>query len=305
MLVTTKEILDRANAENYAVCGPDVWSELDARACVEAAEAANAPLILEASYRMHPDIIMFGKILTDLAHKARIPVAVHLDHGTEYEKTTQQLLALRAGYTSIMVDYSTLSFEENVRRVAEMTRLAHLVGVSVESEIGHVSRGTEHKAGENMTDPQEAARFVQATGVDALAIAIGNEHGTYFDTPQIDFERLAAIKESTGGMPLVLHGSSGLPVDQLRRACAEGINKVNICQDILLTVRTAVMSPQLEGNGAYGLWAFVREAIRNRVRDNIIHIYGSAGKAWTKPSGGLSDVVLPVRPYFASYDGEA
>ena len=99
-----KEIVDRANAENYAVCAPDVWSELDARACIEAAEEVNAPIIIDTSYRMNPDIVMFGRILTELAKKAKVPVAVHLDHGTEYEKKTQQLLALRAGFTSIMID---------------------------------------------------------------------------------------------------------------------------------------------------------------------------------------------------------
>ncbi len=304
MLVTMKEILDRANAENYAVCAPDVWSELDARACIEAAEEVNAPIIIDASYRMNPDIEMFGRILTELAKKAKVPVAVHLDHGTEYEKKTQQLLAIRAGFTSIMVDYSTLPFEENVENVAEMVRLAHLVGVTVESEIGHVSRGFEGKKEEGMTDPDDAAEFVRRTGVDALAIAIGNEHGTYHEEPHIDFERLAAIKEKTGNLPLVLHGSSGLPKDQLKKACAMGINKVNICQDIMLAARRAAMHPDLESDGVYGLWGYVRQAIKNKVKDNILNIYGSADKAWVPECKGLADVVLPVRPYCATYDGE-
>ena len=299
-----KEIVDRANAENYAVCAPDVWSELDARACIEAAEEVNAPIIIDTSYRMNPDIIMFGRILTELAKKARVPVAVHLDHGTEYEKKTQQLLALRAGFTSIMIDYSTLDFDENVEKVAEMARLAHLVGVSVESEIGHVARGFENKKEEGMTDPDTAAEFARRTGVDALAIAIGNEHGTYHTAPKIDFPRLAAIKEKTNHLPLVLHGSSGLPVDQLKKACASGINKVNICQDIMLAARRAAGDDALDSDGVYGLWAYVRQGIKNRVKENICNIYGSENKAWTPECGGLADVVLPVRPYCASYDGE-
>ena len=303
MLVTMKEIVTRANEENYAVCAPDVWSELDARACVEAAEAVRAPLILDASYRMNPDIIMFGRILTDLAEKANVPVAVHLDHGTEYEKKTQQLLAIRAGFTSIMVDYSTLPYEENVRRTAEMVQLAHLAGVSVESEIGHVSRGFEGKKEEGMTDPAVAEAFARETGVDALAIAIGNEHGTYHTQPQIDFERLHEIKKRTDDLPLVLHGSSGLPEDQLKCACAEGINKVNICQDILLAARRAAMSPDLDSDGVYGFWSYVRQAIRNKIMYNISEIYGSAGKAWIPENGGLADVVMPVRPYTNTYDG--
>lgn len=303
MLVTMKEILERANRENYAVCAPDVWSELDARACVEAAEEVKAPIILDASYRMNPDIIMFGRILTELAKKASVPVAVHLDHGTEYEKKTQQLLAIRAGFTSIMVDYSTLPFEENVARTREMVDLAHLVNVTVESEIGHVARGFEGRKEEGMTDPEVAEEFACQTGVDALAIAIGNEHGTYHTAPQIDFDRLREIKKRTGNMPLVLHGSSGLPEDQLRQACREGINKVNICQDIMLAARSAAMSDELESDGVYGLWSYVRQGIKNKVKYNIAEVYGSAGKAWIPDNKGLSDVVLPVRPYTNSYNG--
>ena len=298
-----KEIVDRANRNGYAVCAPDVWSELDARACVEAAEEVRAPLILDASYRMNPDIIMFGQILTELARKASVPVAVHLDHGTEYEKKTQQLLAIRAGFTSIMVDYSTLPFEENVAKTREMVELAHLVGVSVESEIGHVARGFEGKKEEGMTDPETAQQFATQTGVDALAVAIGNEHGTYHTAPQIDFDRLHEIKKRTGGLPLVLHGSSGLPEDQLKQACAEGINKVNICQDIMLAARRAAMSEDLQSDGVYGLWAYVRQGIKNKVKYDITEIYGSAGKAWIPENKGLADVVLPVRPYTNSYDG--
>jgi len=304
MLVTLKQIIDRANAEGYAVCAPDVWSELDARACLEAAEELNAPLILDASYRMNPDIMMFGRILTELAVKSCVPVAVHLDHGTEYEKKTQHLLAIRAGFTSIMVDYSTLPFEENVQKTAEMVQIAHLAGVSVESEIGHVARGFEGKKEEGMTDPDTAAEFARRTGVDALAVAIGNEHGTYHTAPQIDFDRLRAIKEKTGGLPLVLHGSSGLPEERLRQACRNGINKVNICQDIMLAARRAAMDPALESDGVYGLWSYVRQGIRNRVAYNIEHIYGSAGKAWVPESKGLGDVAMPVRPYAPSYEGK-
>ena len=277
MLVTMKEILDRANAENYAVCAPDVWSELDARACIEAAEEVNAPIIIDASYRMNPDIEMFGRILTELAKKAKVPVAVHLDHGTEYEKKTQQLLAIRAGFTSIMVDYSTLPFEENVENVAEMVRLAHLVGVTVESEIGHVSRGFEGKKEEGMTDPDDAAEFVKRTGVDALAIAIGTAHGAYKSKPQLDFARLHEIRTAID-TPLVLHGGSGLTDDDFRQVIANGIAKVNIFTDLCLAGVKGMESALAEGKEYLEARNIKKDFIKAAVI-NKINLFGSAGKA--------------------------
>ena len=287
MLVTLKEIVERASKEGYAVAAPNVSSELDARAYVEAAEELNAPVILDVAYPAHPDIYYFGKILRELAEQSCVPVALNLDHGFEKDHI---LAAIRAGFTSVMIDRSAEPFEKNVADVKEIVDYAHRVGVSVEAELGHVGFADNyaHDRDAALTSPEEALAYIQATGVDALAVAIGTAHGAYpkgFE-PYLDFDRLVEIKKATNNHPLVLHGSSGTRNEDLRKVCQLGINKVNIANDLCKAAVKALKESDLEGAKAYTVWTVGANAAKAKLKE-MMEIYGSVGKAWTPKAKGL------------------
>lgn len=229
MLVTMKEILDKASREGYGVVAPNVINESTARACIDAAEELRAPLILDVAYPFHPDIVFLGRMLEEMAIRATVPIAINLDHGSSFE---QALYAIRAGFTSVMVDRSTLSLEENIKQTKEIVKIAHAVNVSVEAELGHVGDGAEYeKEGKAyLTDPQEALLFYKETGIDALAISVGTAHGVYSGIPTLDFGRIQAIHDLLP-IPLVLHGGSGSGDENLVKAINCGITKINIATD--------------------------------------------------------------------------
>lgn len=176
------------------------------------------------------DIYEFAYIAKALAEDSSVPVAINLDHGDSFEIAMK---AIRAGFTSIMVDRSTLSFEENVRQVMEITKIAHSVGVSVEAELGHVGQGLKYDNDRNagLTNVEEAENYIRETGIDCLAIAIGTAHGAYKGKPYLDYERLKDIKQHVN-IPLVLHGGSGTGDEALKKAVENGINKVNLFTDL-------------------------------------------------------------------------
>lgn len=278
MLVTMKAILDEANRHNYAVAAPNVWSELDTRAVIAAAEELRAPLILDVAYPANPDFRYFGKICCDLAAKASVPIAVNLDHGAD-EK--QILEAFQAGFTSVMIDRSAASYEENVTMTRKVVEMAHALHISVEAELGHVGMANcyEKDSGAALSDPQLAKQFVEETQVDCLAIAIGTAHGAYPKglKPSLDFNRLAKIKQVLP-IPLVLHGSSGTDSRELKQACLSGINKVNIANDLCKAVCTAVQAADFEGNKAYEIADVIYMAVKNKMKAMIL-LYGSQQKA--------------------------
>ena len=278
MLVTMKEILDRAQEGNYAVAAPNVISEVEGRAILEAAEELQSPLILDISYKGAMDMVFFGSYINRLADQASVPVATNLDHGKDFD---QCIIAVRAGLTSLMVDRSTLPLAENIRQVREIVRVAHSAGMSVEAELGHVSEGSEYEAKREigMTDPAEAGRFVRETGVDCLAVAIGTAHGTYSSTPVIDFDRITRIKQAAG-IPLVVHGASGTGEENLRRMCRMGINKVNVSNDLLRAASEEIQTNDMTGDGAYQLWKLIQKGYKRRLKE-YIELLGSGGKAWT------------------------
>lgn len=284
MLVTMKEILQHANQGGYGVIAPNVGRELDARAALEAAEEKQAPIILDVFYTDPADFQFFGSYVTRLADMARVPVAVQLDHGGAF---AQGINAIRAGFTSIMVDRSSAPYEQNVAEVADMVRIAHSIGVSVEAELGHVGQGSHYEVDGTaaLTDPQQAKAYIEQTGVDALAVAIGTAHGFYSGTPHLDFDRLVAIKEATGH-PLVLHGGSGTGDENLRKACQLGINKVNIGGELIRAAYDAIQQTDLSGNHVYGLFNVISAGFKGRVKE-LIDLFGSAGKAWTVAPRGL------------------
>ncbi|MBR1759200.1 MAG: class II fructose-bisphosphate aldolase [Lachnospiraceae bacterium] len=286
MLVTMKEILDRANEDNYAVAAPNINTELDTRACIEAAEELHAPIILDVNNKSNPDISLLGHIAAELAYQSPVPIAINLDHGGEMSHTIK---AFKGQFTSIMVDRSTLPYEENVRETKLAVEMAHSIGISVEAELGHVGQGNNyaHDGVNALTDPKEAARFIKETGVDCLAVAIGTAHGAYAGTPHIDFERLIAIKEATGHFPLVLHGGSGTGDENLAKACTLGINKVNLSNDLAKGACQAAKAYDFTGNKAYDLWKVLKGGYKAALIEKM-KLFGCEGKAWSEPPKGLT-----------------
>jgi fructose-bisphosphate aldolase class II len=202
---------------------------------VEISEAKSAPVILG----IHPDEVKHVGVemiaaVTQRAHRSSVPIAIHWDHGANYE---QILTAIRNGFTSVMIDGSSLPFEENVALSKKVVDAAHAVGLSVEGELGTIGK-TDDEAEDGSdaiiyTNPEDALRFVEATGVDSLAVAIGTRHGIYPETlkPELELDLLRQIKDKVL-IPLVLHGGSNNPNDEIAQAVKLGINKINISSDI-------------------------------------------------------------------------
>ncbi|GHV63837.1 fructose-bisphosphate aldolase [Spirochaetia bacterium] len=284
MLVSMKEILDRANRENYAVMAPNVSMELDARAVLEAAEEMKSPLILDVLYKANPDMYLFGSYLRRLAEQASVPVAINQDHGQEY---AHAVAAIRAGFTSIMVDRSALPYEENAAQVAELAKIAHAVNVSVEAELGYVGMGSnyDHDGISGLTEPSLALDYISRTGIDCLAVAIGTAHGAYKGKPKLDFDRLEEIKKITR-FPLVLHGGSGTGEENLAKACKLGINKINVANDLFRAAHSELLKSDMEGNGVYKFWDVCSRGLKNRTKE-LIECFGGKGKAWVPETRGL------------------
>lgn len=277
MLVTMKELLVRAAQENYAVPAPNVASELDARAVIEAAEEMHSPVILGVGMRANPDIVFFGSYLTRLAQASSVPIAIHLDHGSEFPFVIK---AIQAGFTSIMYDRSKLAYEENIAQVKDVVRICHSVGITVEAELGHVGMGSQYEIDRNaaLTDPEKAKYYVDETGVDCLAVAIGTAHGTYSGTPYLDYERLAAIKHAVGqDFPLVLHGGSDTGADALRKVSTMGINKINVATGMYRAARDSIAETDFKGN-YYGIYKVMQAGIKAQALE-LFELFGSKGKA--------------------------
>ena len=283
MLVTGKEILQDAHKNNYAVGAFNVNNMEIVQAIIEAAEETNSPVILQASqgglkYAGVEYIAELGKLA---ARNAKVPVAVHLDHGTDFE---QVMLCIRHGFTSVMIDGSRFNLEDNIAITKKVIEVAHAVGVSVEAELGKIG-GTEDnitvdEREATFTDPEEAKRFVDETNVDYLAIAVGTAHGPYKGEPKIDFDRIKAIKEITN-IPLVLHGSSGVPADSIKEAVSLGINKINIDTDLRIAFSNAVkefIKENPENIDPRKILGPAKEAMKEAIIEKM-QLFGSAGRA--------------------------
>ncbi|MCL2795589.1 MAG: ketose-bisphosphate aldolase [Microbacteriaceae bacterium] len=235
MLYTGKSILDIANANDFAIPAFNISDWAMFNGIMDISEELAAPVIIA----IHPDEV--AHITTDLipamharAHRSSVPVAIHWDHGGTYE---QIITAIQAGFTSVMIDASLLPFADNVALTRKVVDAAHAVGVQVEGELGTI--GANDSYGESgaaeiiYTNTDDAVRFIEETGVDSLAIAIGTSHGLYpaDRNPELRHDLLQEIKAATG-IPLVLHGGSANPDGELRRAVELGINKINISSDI-------------------------------------------------------------------------
>jgi len=235
-LVAMKEILDRAKKEKYAVGAFEFWSLDSAQAVVESAAELNMPVILQAGLiecEFAGGIKNLYRIVRMVADNSQVPVALHLDHTEDYDFVCK---AMDAGFTSVMIDASKTSFGENVKITKKVVEAARPYGVSVEAELGKLAGNegsinvSEEEAAQ--TDPDDARIFVQETGIDALAVAIGTAHGFYKFTPKINIYRLKKIAAKVN-IPLVLHGGSGTPDEKVVEAISYGIAKVNICTEFI------------------------------------------------------------------------
>jgi ketose-bisphosphate aldolase len=238
---TLKKLLRKAKKEGFAIPQfnySDIW---DFKAIIEAAEQEKAPVIIAAIPKVIEaiDLEICVSMGVSAMKKALVPVVHHLDHSTKIEFCKR---AVDLGYPSVMIDASMLPLNENIRTVKKVVDYAHKSGIHVEAEIGKIPAGGDEGAegvGDALVDPVEAALLVKQTGVDSLAIGIGTAHGFYKKAPKIDFDRLKRTRELIN-LPLVLHGGTGVPYEDVQRAIKEGISKVNIGTIIRNTYLTAL-----------------------------------------------------------------
>lgn len=239
--VPMHELLRPAWAAGYAVPSFCVWNAETIETILQAATEAQAPVILMSGpgeFPLNPPDTM-GLIAQAIARKYDVPAALHLDHG---DSPAMVETCMRAGFTSVMLDYSTRPFEENVAALRQVVALARPMNVTVEGEIGSVGKvddvTVEGGKVSTLTEPADAVRYVEMTGVDALAVSIGNAHGIYTRLPIFDFERLEKINKAVA-VPLVLHGGSGTQPEYIRRAVATGMAKINVASELCKAYREA------------------------------------------------------------------
>ena len=278
MLVNLINVLKKAQAEHYGVGLFNTTDTDMLEAAISAAEELNSPIIIgTAEVLLHNgELKLIAPSIIAAAKRAKVPVVVHYDHGLTFARCIE---ALQLGFSSIMFDGSLGDTEENLKQTAEIVKIAHSFGASVEGEIGHVGEAaTNDGAVSDMyTTPEEAKAFVEATGVDALAVAIGTAHGAYKTKPQLDIERLKEIR-ATIDTPLVLHGGSGLSDDDFRNTVREGIAKVNIFTD-LCVAGTEAMKEGLEKGLSYLEIRNLKVEKIKAVVKNKITLFGSVNKA--------------------------
>lgn len=288
MLVSMKEMLQDAKNGRYAIPAFDVSNYEMLKAVLETCEEEKAPALL-----MGLGVDLQGRNLNLLASMVKsaaeffnVPVCFHLDHATDFEFIKR---AIDAGFSSVMFDGSVLPFEENAAKTEEVVKYAHAKGITVEAELGHVGNasvgsisetGADSDPGESLTLPNEVSKFIDITDVDALAVAIGTAHGVYKKTPELRIDRLDEITRICD-RPLVLHGGSGTPKDQMTNAIKHGITKINIYSDVLFALNQG-LKYSLNSMSNPSTWPFIlyekaikdmKEVVREKIRT-----FGCVGK---------------------------
>lgn len=271
MLVTSKEMLLNAQEGNYSVCNADFLDNDSAKTMCKCAEELNIPLILAYadSYCQVIDTEEIAVIGRYWAERVKTPICLHFDHGTSFETCKN---AVDLGFTSVMIDASSKSFEENVAETKKVVEYAHERGVVVEAEIGHVGQNVDGNAEDNGTGANEsvytevdaAVKFKKLTNVDSLAVSIGTSHGNYKGKPIINFERLHELKKAVS-IPLVLHGGSSSGDVNLNRCATEGISKINIFTDFLNASTKAIKELNSE------MYFDYKFAVNNAMKNVLIH----------------------------------
>lgn len=280
MLVNMNEVLLPAREGRYAVGLFNAVNLELARGILAAAQRTGSPVIMGTAEVLFPygPLEEVSYYLIPMAKKAGVPVVIHLDHGLKKETC---LKALDLGFTSIMYDCSTDDYDTNVEKVREMAEIAHSRGATIEGELGHVGDNTDAAEADPSffyTDPGQARDFVEKTGVDALAVAVGTAHGAYKLPPKLDFDRIRAIKEQAK-VPLVLHGGSGLTDEDFRQAIRAGISKINIFTDInVAAVRGARQHFVSDDKGLTELIPAAVEAVERETAKKM-ELFGSCGRS--------------------------
>jgi fructose-bisphosphate aldolase, class II len=315
-LVTSYEVLPPALEGGYAVGAFNANNLESIKAVIEACADKESPVILQVSQGaiQYAGLEEAAAVVKIAAEKSAIPVVLHLDHGTSYAQNVQ---CLRAGFTSLMFDGSKEDFETNVAVTEEIARMAHACGIPVEAELGLIPKIEEFLTTEQlrplidgtvenieelltpeqvrqisamMTDPDQAAEFVQRTGVDSLAVAVGNIHGVPGRGSQIDFAHLQTLQQRTG-IPLVLHGSSGTPYDQLQQACQMGLCKINVATRLSMSFLEGIKEYLAEDPDQKDFRKVFAPGMK-KIKEDVyryIDLFGSEGKAgagwYTRPQG--------------------
>ena len=288
MLVSMKEMLEDARKNHYAIPAFDVSNYEMMKTVLEACEEERSPALL-----MCLGVDLVGKglpLITSMVSEASkyfdIPVCFHLDHATDFDSIKA---AVEAGFSSVMFDGSVLPFDENASKTLEVVKFAHSNGVTVEAELGHVGNAMVGNEADNvqnedpedtLTLPEEVVKFVDITDVDALAIAIGTAHGVYKKTPTLRIDRLDEIT-AVCDRPLVLHGGSGTPDDQMQNAIKHGITKINIYSDVVGAMNNALKNKlnSIENPSTWPVFVFedarkqMKEVVKNKLRT-----FGSSGR---------------------------
>ena len=279
MLVNLKHVIDMAEKGNFCIPAFNVYNIETVMGVIDAAEEAKAPIIMQVYPRLFNEQVGYylAPVVVAAARKASVPVCFHLDHGpSEWEVTR----ALRWGATGIMLDGSVNPFEENVAITKHIVETCKAIDVQVEGELGHIG-SVNDDAMDEFTNPAEAAELVKQTGVTCLAVLVGNAHGHYKKPPKLDIDRVKAIREATGGIPLVLHGGSGIPDDQVQAAIRAGIRKMNIGTDVCCAFADGTLGSLNDPKRSLAVDLFMKPAIQTvkELALNKIRLVGAEGKA--------------------------
>lgn len=282
-LVSLRTLLEAAEAGGYAVGAFNANNMEIVQAIVETAEELESPVIIQASQGAvkYAGLDMITAMVHTVAGQARVPVALHLDHGTDFNTV---VACIRRGFTSVMFDGSQWEKDENIARTKEVVKIAHAVGVSVEGEIGKIGGVEDDIAVDErdamLTPVPDAIEFYRATGVDALAMSFGTAHGHYKLPPKLALDRIEAVHKETGA-PLVMHGGSGVPEADVKEGIRLGIRKINIdteLREAFVTELRRVMAEKPNEIDPRKLLGPAKEALKAKLREKIT-LFGSAGRA--------------------------
>ncbi|TBL73272.1 class II fructose-bisphosphate aldolase [Paenibacillus thalictri] len=282
-LVSGIELMQDAAQRNYAIGAFSAHTGEMIQGILEAAEEERSPVLIQIGQRAIRNSGFAGLIhnIEFFGKRTNVPVIIHLDHGKSYE---QAIAAIQAGCTSVMYDGSHHPLETNISHTKDVVRAAHAVGVAVEAELGKIAGVEDDLSVDEQdayyTDPAQALEFYQATQVDSLAVAIGSAHGLYKQTPKLDTDRLNTISRQLG-IPIVLHGGSGIPDDQIRLAIQHGIRKINVDTELRAAYTEGVREAVETYGSAYDVYPFAHQGMQ-RMKEIVkqkIRVFGSNGKA--------------------------
>ncbi len=287
MLVKPNQLLKDAMSADYAIGAFNASNMEIAQAIVRAAVVKKSPVIVQTSEGAieYADLSMIASIIQLLAKEASVPIVMHLDHGKKFETVKK---CIDAGYTSVMIDTSTLPFQENIRKTREVVEYAHARGIWVEAELGAIvgKEGIKDLHGSStpdsfLTDVRQAKEFVDTTGIDSLAVSVGTIHGAFTGQEYIRFELLEEIQSAVPNIPLVLHGASGIASEHLRKACESHVSKINVDTELRIAFERAVGEYFKTSHDSYdprNSMGPARDAMQHVVEEKI-DLFGSSGTA--------------------------